>query len=125
MLMKKKTPKTIADLNITWTFYEDKGYHQDPAMLVHTICAINKTESYCQFRNCNPDLVDLVVSPNSNYIFVFKNKQFRCGSYDFETLGEYFVHLNQAFWMTFHFHKEVNLEKFERVSDTKYIIHGK
>lgn len=108
------TTKTIADLNITWTFYEDKGYHQYPS---------NKTESYCQFRNCNPNLVDLVVSPNSNYIFVFKNKQFRCGSYDSETLGEYFVHLNQAFWMTFH--KEVNLEKFERVSDTKFIIHGK
>lgn len=112
--MTHKTTKTIADLKINWTFYHDKEYADDP---------VNKTKSYCQFRGSNPELVNLVVTPNSNYIFVFKNKQFRCGSYDFETLGEYFVHLNQAFWTTFH--KEVNLEKFEKVSDTKYIIHGK
>jgi hypothetical protein len=81
-------------------------------------------EPICELVQNNFEIHKLVITPNSNYTFVFENKEFRCGSYDFESLGEYFVHLNAAFW--FKFQKEVKLEKFENiyVSNWKYIIHG-
>lgn len=111
--MTHKTTKTIADLNINWTFF-DGDYWTN---------TIVETNGYRKFCELNPEIHKIKITPNSNYTFIFENKQFRCGSYDFETLGEYFVHLNQAFW--FKFKKQINLKKFERISDTKYIIHGK
>ena len=110
--MTHKTSKTIADLDINWTFKNPEDSWNFDTLL----------QEFCEK---NPETHKLVISPNSNYTFSFENKEFRCGSYDFETLGEYFVHLNQAFW--FKFRKEVQLEKFENVyvSNWKYIIHGK
>lgn len=110
--MKNKTPKTIADLDINWTFKNPEGSWNFDTLL-H------------EFQQNNSEISKLVVTPNSNYTFVFENKEFRCGSYGFESLDEYFVHLNQAFW--FKFRKEVKIRKFENiyVSNAKYIIHGK
>ena len=110
--MTHKTSKTIADLNINWTFKNpEDSWNFDT--LLH------------EFQQNNSEISKLVVTPNSNYTFVFENKEFRCGSYGFESLDEYFVHLNQAFW--FKFRKEVKIRKFENiyVSNAKYIIHGK
>ena len=110
-----KTSKTIADLNINWTF---DGFEP----LFNTNWT-KETKQYKDFCELNPKIHHLVITPNYNYEFVFDNKTFKCGSYDFETLGEYFVHLDLTFWIKFK--KEVQLDKFKRVSDTKYIIRGK
>ena len=109
--MKNKTPKTIADLDINWTFKNPEDSWNFDTLLY-------------EFRQNNSEIHKLVITPNSNYTFSFENKEFRCGSYGFESLGEYFVHLNQAFW--FKFRKEVKIRKFESiyVSNAKYIIHG-
>ena len=109
--MTHKTTKTIADLNINWTFKNPENSWNFDTLLY-------------EFQQNNSEIHKLVIIPNSNYTFVFENKEFRCGSYDFESLGEYFVHLNAAFW--FKFRKEVKLEKFENiyVSNWKYLIRG-
>lgn len=98
-----KTPKTIADLDINWTFHEGYATREN-------------------FSNLNPSIKELKVKPN-NYTFIFNDSEFRCASYDYEPLSRFFVFLNQSFWCSVR--KEIKLNKFERVSDTKYIIHGK
>lgn len=98
-----KTPKTIADLDIVWTFHESYATREN-------------------FSKLNPSIKELKVKPNE-YTFVFNDSEFRCASYNYERLSTFFVFLNQSFWCSFR--KEIKLDKFERISDTKYIIHGK
>ncbi len=111
--MTHKTTKTIADLDIDWTFHNP----------IFDTNWVKETKQYKDFCELNPKIHNLAITPNYNYEFHFGNEIFKCGSYSYETLGEYFFHVNQAFW--FKFRKEVKLKKFERISDTKYIIHGK
>ena len=99
-----KTPKTIADLDIVWTFHESYSTYED-------------------FNLLNPLIKGLKIKPSNNYTFVFNDIEFRCASYDYERLSTFFVFLNQSFWCSFR--KEIKLHKFERISDIKYIIHGK
>lgn len=105
--------KTIADLDINWTFRKN-----EPAF-----AETKDTQQYKEFCKLNPEIHHLVIKPNRDYQFLCFNKTFRCGSYESETLGEYFVHLNFSFWI--YLKKEYKLIKFERVSDMKYVIHSK
>lgn len=108
--MKKKTPKTIADLDINWTFCEDNGVLP------------NKTKQYKLFQELNPQISKLVIR-SDQYEFCFNNKTFHAGSYNSESLAEYIVYVNYCFWSEFK--KPIKLSRFERISDTEYIIHGK
>lgn len=106
--------KTIADLDINWIF----GLYNSA---YNNIEVAKKTKQYINFCNMNPEIHGLIIKPNRDYHFSYFNRIFKCGSYDSETLGEYFVHLDFAFWIKFK--TTIKLSKFERVSDMKYIIH--
>ena len=101
--MNNKTPKTIADLKINWTFSE----------------RFNNIEL---FNQTNPSICSLKLKPDM-YWFYFENKQFCCHSFGYESLAKFFSFLNIC--VLYQFRKSIKLDKFERISDTEYILHGK
>lgn len=101
--MTHKTPKTIADLKINWTFSE----------------RFNNIEL---FRQINPSICNLKLKPNA-YWFWFEKQQFCCHSFGYESLATFFSFMNIC--VLYQFHKSIKLNKFERISDTEYILHGK
>lgn len=109
--MKNKTPKTIADLNINWTFYKGEGS-----------IPIEESKVFSQFRETNPTICDLVIKRNC-YSLTYQNEEFIIYSLPDESLASFITYLNYLVWdfCTTDF----KLSHFERISDTKYIIHGK
>lgn len=104
----KKSPASIADLNINWTFCKDDG----------SLACID-SESCKLFRQLNPDISNLIVIPNQ-YWLVFDNKEILAGSYGRESLAEYMSYINYSFWTMIG--RSIKLKKFVRISDTKFRI---
>lgn len=108
--MKNKTPKTIADLNINWTFCKGEGSIR-----------IEESEVFSQFRKLNPDICDLVIKRDC-YTIKYKNEDYILHSLDKESLASFITYLNYLIWEDSS--KDVKLKKFQRVSDTEYILHA-
>ena len=108
--MKNKTPKTIADLNINWTFC--KGHGSIP---------IPESKAYFQFRKLNPSICDLRIKQNT-YTIKYKTTSFTINPLINESLASFITYLNYLVWS--YVGKSFKLRKFERISDTEYIIHG-
>ena len=108
--MKNKTPKTIADLKINWTFCKDEGNIR-----------IEETEVFSQFRKLNPDICDLVIKRDC-YTIKYKNEDYILHSLDKESLSSFITYLNYLIWKDSS--KDAKLKKFQRVSDTEYILHA-
>ncbi len=109
--MKNKTPKTIADLYINWTFCKGEGS-----------IPIKECKVYSQFRELNSTICNLVIKQNC-YSITYQNEEFIIYSQPDESLASFITYLNYLVWdfSTTDF----KLSRFERISDTKYIIHGK
>ena len=106
--------KSIADLQINWTFIE--------ADLTNSIDQIKS-----KFKNKNPSISNLKVL-YERYKFKFENYEFYVTSGftnedDNESLCEFFEWLNYRFWDTFQ--REVKLSHFERIAENEFIIHEK
>lgn len=108
--MKNKTPKTIADLKINWIFCKGEGNTR-----------IENSEVFSQFRKLNPDICDLVIKRGC-YKFHFKSREYTVYSLPIESLASFITYLNYLIWEDSS--KDVKLKKFQRVSDTKYILHA-
>lgn len=107
--MKNKTPKTIADLKINWTFCKVE------------VDSWENFEVLSQFRKLNPDICDLVIKQDY-YIITYKNEDYILHSLDKESLASFITYLNYLIWEDSS--KDVKLKKFQRVSDTEYILYA-
>ncbi len=108
--MKTKSFKTIADLDINWTFCKGEGSIPIP-----------ESKVFSQFRELNPSISDLVIKRDS-YTISYDDEEFVITSLNSESLASFITFLNYLVWDLFK--KDIKLRKFERVSDTEYIIHG-
>lgn len=108
--MKNKTPKTIADLKINWTFCKGEGNVR-----------IENSEVFSQFRKLNPDICDLVIKRDC-YTIKYNNEDYVIYSLDTESLASFITYLNYLIWEDSG--KDAKINKFQRISDTKYILHA-
>ena len=108
--MKKKTPKTIADLKINWTICKGEGNTPIP-----------ESKVFAQFRELNPKICDIVIKQNC-YTIIHAGKYFVIYSTDQESVCSFITYLNYLIWEFFE--ESIKLKKFVRVSDTEYILYG-
>ncbi len=116
--MKTKTPKTIADLDINWTFdskLERLEENRDKILA--------KTQL---FQLLNPLLNEIKMKQDCNLFHLSGKSLTFCATplYN-EPLAEYISYLNLRMMDTFPELTQFKLTRFERISDTEYIIHGK
>ena len=108
--MKKKTPKTIADLKINWTFCKSE---------VNT--PIPESKVFFLFQELNSSIYNLVIKKD-RYVIKYQNEEFVIHSLHNESVCSFMTYLNWLIWNSFE--KTFKLKKFVRVSDTEYIIYG-
>ena len=109
--MKTKTPKIIADLDINWTFCEGEGS-----------IPIRECKVFFKFVELNPTICNLVIKRNC-YSITYQNEEFIIYSQPDESLASFITYLNYLVWDFSA--TDFKLSHFERIFDTKYIIHGK
>lgn len=109
--MKNKIPKTIADLDINWTFCEGEGY-----------IPIEESKVFSQFRKLNPLIWNLIIKSN-RYLVKYNDMEFVNYSQPGKSLAFFITYFNYVIWKCLK--TDFKLSHFERISDTEYIIHGK
>lgn len=108
--MKKKTPKTIADLKINWTFCKGEGNTPIP-----------ESKVFFLFQELNSSIYDLIIKKD-RYVVKYQNEEFVIHSLDNESVCSFMSYLNWLVWDSFE--KTFKLKKFVRVSDTEYVLYG-
>ena len=116
--MKTKTPKTIADLDINWTF--------DSKLENLESCSNTSLAKTNLFQSMNPSLTEIKMKQDCNLFYLSEKTQKLCATplYN-EPLAEYISYLNLRIFDQFPETTPFKLDYFERISDTEYIIHGK
>lgn len=114
--MKNKTPKTIADLKINWTF--------DSKLDNPLYISFNKDNKMKLFKELNPILSNFSLKNNPNVFHLF-GTVIEATALHKESLAEYISYLNCLISDYFPEMAPFKLSRFERISDTEYIIHGK
>lgn len=113
--MKNKTPKTIADLDINWTF----------GPKFHTGMVDNRKLKIELFHKLNPKLSNMTMKYCTNVFHVLGTNDVMATACHNESLASYISFLTFLFQCQFSEMLPFKLEKFERISDMEYIIHGK
>lgn len=108
--MKNKTPKTIADLDINWTFDSELE------------SGFNTQKKIDLFKELNPEISNLVMKSNRNIVHCLGSRFYATALFG-ELLSEYMSYLNLKICCRFT-NLKFKLSHFERISDTEYVIHG-
>ncbi len=110
-----KKPETIADLKIEWTFRKFG----------------NMIEGVSEFERLNPELIDLRIKTNRNYIFLIDDRTFifdsvqYYGPEDNVSIGSFIEAVSWKMRITNSAQTNLKLDRFELVSEDTFRIHTK